>query len=413
MSRLAAFLVAAALLASLALPAQAGASVSCGDPGAKWERRLPSDAQMRGARLQQALDWTMAHKSVAVAVFRHGCLVGESRLHPLASALPIDGWSLTKSATSMVVGRAVTLGLLDIERPIGALYPEADAQHAALTPRHLLEMTAGLHRNWVRDLSPQPDRVRDALSLPFDHEPGTHWEYMQSTVTLLANVVERAVGKDFQDFAQAELFGPLGISRKSWSWERDRAGHTETWAHLHMRSRDWARLGHLMLREGSWHGRRLISEDYVRQALTPSETNHAYGFLFWLNRGDSYVLPSVHGPDRGSGPLIPAAPRDTFLMAGMREQRVYVIPSRDMVIVRLGEPGSVEADTRVSVWSGRAGQLDHELIRRVMLAVTDVPYEDPGPYAGSDLNLPPPDDGIVGDAHDVPQVLAGVGGPHE
>ena len=97
-----------------------------------------------------------------------------------------------------------------------------------------------------------------------------------------------------------------------------------------------------------------------------------------------------------------------YLLAGNGEQRVYVIPSRDMVIVRLGERGSSRSDTRASVWTGRGGELDNELVRRVLRSVTDVPYDDPGPYAGSDLYLPPLDEGVVGDAQDVEQATAGV-----
>ena len=382
---------------------------SCDEPGRTWDRRSPSALGLDGARLQQVLDWASLHSSATVSVFRHGCLAGQSRVDPVTSQLPLDGWSMTKSVTSILVGRAVTLGLLDIDAPIGPLYPEADAEHAALTPRHLLTMSSGLRVSWGRDLMPQPDRVRDALALPFDHEPGSHWDYHQSAVTLLANVVERAVGRDLQDFAHDELFGPLGIRRGGWSWERDRAGHTEGWAHLHMKSRDWARLGQLMLQGGRGRGRQLISADYAREAVAPSPANGAYGFLFLLNAGGSYVLPSVEGEDEGSGPLVPAAPEDMYLMAGNQEQRQWVIPSRDLVIVRMGTAGSREPDTRVSVWTGRGGQLDHELTRGVLRAVTDMPYDDPGEYPGSDLVLPPLDDGIVGDVLDAEQTLAGLG----
>ena len=385
-------------------------SADCGDPGTSWERRSAAEVAMDAVKLQDALDWATSHSSLTAVVIRHGCLVGESRLDPVTSELPIDGWSMTKSVTSMLVGRAATLGLLDIDQPIGGLFPEADPAHAALTPRDLLTMSSGLHLNWVRDLDPAiPDRVRDALSLPFDHTPGTWWEYQQSPVTLLLNAVERAVGRSVQDFAQAELFGKVGIAAGSWMWDSDRAGHTEGWAHLHMRSPDWARLGYLMLHGGSSGGEQLIDEDYVIRAITPDDVNHAYGLLFWLNGGESFVLPGVEGRDEGSGPLIPSAPADTFLMAGNGEQRVYVIPSRDMVIVRLGENGSREGDTRASIWTGRGGEFDNELTRRVMLAVDDVPYADPGPYPGSALVLPPADEGIIGDARDVDQVLAGAG----
>ena len=392
-------------MSAVAEPRPAG----CAEPGEAWRTAHPEDVAMDAERLQDALDFATMHTSFSLAVARHGCLIGRSRLDPLTATQSFDGWSMTKTLTAVLVGRAVTLGLLDIDEPIRRLVPAARGDHGALTPRHLLTMTAGLHVNWARDLAPQPDRVRDALSLPFDFEPGTTWQYAQSTVTLLAHVLERAAGRDLQQWAQAELFDPLGIAAESWTWDRDRAGHTEGWAHLHMRAEDWARVGQLLLQDGQWRGTRQVAPGYLRQMRTATTANDAYGFLVWLNDGDSYVFPDVAGPDHGTGPVVAAAPTDTLIMAGSGEQRTYVIPSRDMVIVRLGDRGSREGDTRTSVWTGRGGELDNELVRRIMLAVRDVPYDDPGPYEGSELFLPPADAGVVGDARDLPQVLAGVG----
>ena len=291
---------------------------------------------------------------------------------------------MTKTVTAMLVGRAVRLRKMRIDRPIGPRYPEADRRHAALRPRHLLTMTSGLHRNWVRELSPQENRVRDALSLPFDHRPGRFWEYGQSPVSLLANTVERSVGMDLQDWAQRELFGPIGIPRSAWSWERDRSGNTEGWAHLHMVNAagpGWASCS-CAAAAGTAGGS--SPRSYVRKMLKPGKVNNAYGFLVWLNRGGTYTLPNVEGPDTGTGQIVASGPRDMYLMAGSGEQRVFVIPSRDLVIVRLGERGSRDLDTRISVWSGRGGEIDNELVRLVLRSVTDVPYDDPGPYAGSD-----------------------------
>ena len=395
--------------ALLLAPAAAATAKGCGYPGAAWTARSPADEQMDAARLQTTLDWASLHQSVSTAVYRHGCLVAASRGDDVTGTTPIDGWSMTKSVSSLVVGRAVTLGYLRVGDRIGRWFPWADAAHRRLTIRNLLEMSSGLHRNWVRDLSPMPDRVHDALSLKFDHAPGTHWEYEQSTVTLLMAAVSKAVGEDVQTFAQDQLFGPIGIKAGSWTWERDRAGNTEGWAHLHMSNRDFARLGWLTLRRGRWSGRQLISRRYLRQALHPNRTNGAYGYLWWLNGGTSWVLPSVYSTDEGTGPVIPIAPPDMVLMAGMQEQRTYVIPSRDLVIVRLGFPGSKEPDTRVTVFAGRSGELDHEILRGVLSSVRDVPYRDPGPYPGSSLVLPPADSGIVGDAQDTDEVLAGEG----
>ncbi len=282
---------------------------------------------------------------------------------------------MTKSVTALLAGRAVTLGKLDIDKSIARYFPEADRAHGRLTPRQLMHMASGLHLHWTRDFNAtplMPDRVRDALSLPFDHKPGTYWDYHQSPVTLLGETITRAVGRDLQSFAQQHLFGPIGIAKNSWSWERDRAGHTEAWAHLKMRSLDWARLGTLVLHRGNWKGRQLISRGYMCQMLTSSPANHAYGFLTWLNGKDSIVLPGVNGRDESKDWLIPNAPKDTVVFAGQDEQRVWIMPSLDMVVVRLGQKGSRELDMRVTFWTARSGEMDNGLLHRIKLAVTTV-----------------------------------------
>ncbi|HYZ91146.1 MAG TPA: serine hydrolase [Actinomycetota bacterium] len=413
---IAAALVIAGVVATT-LPAQAGPA-SCGVPKSSWTARAPARLGLDPEKLQEALDFATTHSSETVLVFRRGCLAGASRLDPVTSELTIDGWSMTKSVTALLVGRAVTLGRLNIDRPIGPLFPEADQAHARITPRNLMQMSSGLHRHWMRDYhgpSLHPDRVRDALSLPFDHKPGTVWEYHQSAVTLLGEAVARAVGRDLQDFAQRELFTPIGIAPGTWTWDRDRAGNSEAWAHLHMRSSDWARLGTLVLHGGRWGGRLLISKAYMRQFSTSAPTNRAYGFLTWLNGKDSYVLPGPNGRDRGKGWVTVNAPRDAIIFAGQDEQRIYVIPSLDMVVVRLGQKASRELDFRVTFWSGRSGEFDNGFMLRLKKAVTDRKLDTTDHYRSAGLVLPSTErDSWEGSAvYEPVELLAAVGaGPH-
>jgi len=398
----------------LTAPSVVRANGSCADPAAAWEARAPETLGLDAAKLQDAFDFATVHSSQSVLVIRHGCLAGSSRLDPVFAETALDGWSMTKSVTALLAGRAVTLGLLDVDAPIGPLFPEADPAHAALTPRDLMTMSSGLHLTWLRDFNGtnlMPDRVRDALSLPFDHEPGTYWEYMQSPCTLMAEVIRRAVGADdLQAWAQEQLFGPIGIAAGSWTWERDRAGHTQGWAHLQLRPADWARLGQLVLNRGTWNGVELVREDYVAQMTASSEANHAYGFYTWLNGRDSFVMPGTNGRDEGSGWIVPKAPADSIIFAGQDEQRVYAIPSLDMVVVRLGQKGSREADFRKSFWTSRAGELDNGLLRLIQLAVTDVAITDPGAYEGSEVQVPQTGpDTFHGSVQDPVGVAAGFG----
>lgn len=402
-------------IVALSIPTAAPAAATCSFPGATWKTAPAAAAGFNPAKLADALDWATMHQSYSVLVIRHGCLAGATRLDSITSNLSLDGWSMTKSVTSMLVGRAVTLGLFDIDAPIGRWVPEADPAHARLTPRHLLTMTSGLHHNWLREApfagAVGPSEVRDALAERFDHPPGTWWEYAQPPVTLLAYALERAVGQDLQVWAQRTLFSKIGIKAGTWTWDRDRAGNTQGWAHLHMSSANWARLGYLMLHNGNWNGRQLISRDYIRQATTRVDGNHGYGLLFWLNGGDSAVLPNVYGPDGVNGQLWVAAPSDMYGFVGMRNQRIYVVPSLDMVIVRLGDPGEYELDTRNSVWQSQTGMIDYEMVRLIMQSVSDVEIPDPGPYRGDGLGVPPTNAGLVQDATELNDILAGLGVP--
>jgi CubicO group peptidase (beta-lactamase class C family) len=415
--RLRASIVAAVLVAGIigvALPAHARAAVSCGFPRQTWTAKAPGKLGLDAAKLQDAIDYATSRSSESLLVIRHGCLAGSSRLDSVTAEQQHEGWSMTKSVTALVVGRAVTLGKLNIDRPIGHLFPEADKAHARITPRQLLQMSSGLHLHWTRDFNGtplMPDRVKDALSLPFDHKPGTYWEYEQSPVSLLAETVTRAVRRDLQDFAQRELFSPIGIAAGTWRWDRDRAGHTEGWAHLQLRPVDWARLGTLVLHGGTWNGRRLISSAYVRQFSSSSPNNHAYGFLTWLNGRDSYAMPGTNGRDEGKGWVVVNAPKDTIFFAGQDEQRVAVIPSLDMVVVRLGQKGSKEADMRVAFWTGRGGEFDNGLMLRVQRAVTDKRVDTRDHYRSAGFVMPSTErDSWHGSAlHDPVETLAGVG----
>src|SRR3712207_4496019 len=192
------------LVAFALLPATAQAATACPEPVEDWQRMTPQEAGMDAAKLQDALDYATTQASFAVRVYRRGCLVGEDRLAPQNRTQTYESWSLAKSVTSMVFGRAMTLGLISPDDVVGSLVPEADGPHGQITMRDLLTMTSGLRWNGFRDYNifTMPDRVRDALTLDIVKPRGTYYEYAQSAVSLLAEAVERAAGEDFERFAQ-------------------------------------------------------------------------------------------------------------------------------------------------------------------------------------------------------------------
>lgn len=365
--------IAAAALATLALAAPAQAAKQCPEPGASWQRATPAEAGLDAAKLQDAIDYGSSQESFAIHVYRYGCLVGEDRGAALTSTQQFESWSMAKSVTSLIFGRAMAQGLISPDDPVGSLVPAADRAHGALTERSLLTMTSGLHWNGLRDYNifTMPDRVHDALTLPADHPQGTYFEYAQSPVSLLAETIGQSAGEDVQAYAQHTLMDPLGIPASAWRWTRDPAGHVGGFYGVNMRVDDFARLGELLRRGGVWNGRRLIARRYVREALTPTATNGCYGWLIWLNAGSPCVSPRVQSRDIEDSREFTDLPADMYRFAGLFGQLVTIFPSQGLLVVRTGQdPGLA--------FSG-GGDWEHTLYQKVLGSVTDQTITPPGP----------------------------------
>ncbi|MCA1844996.1 MAG: serine hydrolase [Actinobacteria bacterium] len=399
-------------LAAMAVPGVGSARAAdapqhCGDPTgpADFRSLSPSAAGVDPAALDGLLDWAAHRNSASVRVYRHGCLIGASRMDAVTQDLPRQWQSASKGVNAMVVGRALQLGLLSLSDPVSKFFPEADEAHGRILLRDLITQSGGLRFSWTGDSwnNSFTDGVRIALHQEVVHPPGTYFEYQQHGLTLLLGCVQRAVGGDVQEFIQGELFGKLGIERDDWFWVRDRAGWTAGWYGLEMSPRLAPRLAQLMLNEGVWNGERLLPEQFVREARSSNPVNGGYGYLLWTNHGDNYWttgLPGRHFIDR---PLVPSAPRDLYVFAGAGGEHLYVIPSLDIVIERSGDPPSHDTETDGSR-GGAGGEFSWELFRLLNRAVTDTHWNDPGPYQPIDLGPVDP-----GAAFDAEGTLAGPG----
>jgi CubicO group peptidase (beta-lactamase class C family) len=375
-------MLAIVLALAAVTPATALAARHCDEPRASWERATPAEAGMDAAKLQSAVDYGSAQLSLAVRVYRWGCLVTADRLYAVNRDTLFESWSKAKSITSLVFGRAMTLGLISPDDRVGALLPEADAAHGNIKLTDLLTQTSGLHWEGLRDYDIfMPDRLRDALTVGIDHPPGTYYEYSQSGPALLAEAVQRAVGEDFQAFAQRELFTTIGIQSGSWHWTRDTRGHTQGFYGLNMRPDDYGRLGELMRRGGVWRGRRLLSESYVRQAVTPSRTNGCYGWLIWVNAAKPCIGSTVVTRPFSDTRNFPGAPPDMFNYEGLFGQIVAVMPTQGIIIERNGQdPGLLTSFAGGTSWEA-------ELYRRVLGSIIDQRYTPPGDAGSVDAAM--------------------------
>lgn len=370
--------VVAAVTASTALlatPAQAAETFPECEPSAV---RLDPD------KLQDALDYADSHLRLSVQVFRDDCLVGEGAGNPLTLDVPWNVWSSTKSVVSMLTGIAIQRGDLGLDDPIGDHLDRkyGDAAHRAITVRQLLTETSGLDEAIISEaatVGTDPDVVHEAMAQPIEHEPGTDFRYSQRTPDLLAAVVEDAVGEDLQEFAQENLFEPIGIERNDWFWLRDRSGHTYGYAHLFIEPRAFAQLGLLAQHGGAWQGRQVIPANYLRQAATPTTTNPCYGFLFWTNAAKPCTGASFPSEQTHDQHAVPSAPRDMFAMVGAFQQNNFMIPSLDMTVTWTGLFGDTTVNNLGGLLSAYPADLYDEFFRLLMAAVEDVDVPDPGP----------------------------------
>ncbi|WP_354697906.1 hypothetical protein DSM112329_03563 [Paraconexibacter sp. AEG42_29] len=350
----------------LCAPSAAVAAKTCGEPtGSSWQRATAAEAGMDAKKLQAAVDNAMQDSAIAFRVYRHGCLVAESRSAPEGTKLQTQSWSMAKGVSSVAFGRAWTLGLISPEDPLGSLMPQADEAHGKLTLRSLLSMTAGNTQALAHDFNIlMRDRIQDGLTVPLIHPQGEYWNYWQTAPPLVDAAVGRAAGEDFQRFFQRELLTPLGIEPGTWNWGRDLAGNTQGFFSLFMTPDDYGRFGDLMRRGGVWRGRRLLSEQYMREAVTPTAAYGCYGWFLWLHssaacdgRGES----NLKGWDPGF-----------FEFNGALNQLIGVFPQTDVVVVRVATIPSANS---------------REIYRKALAAVTD--QEVPLPKLGRDPKHPP------------------------
>lgn len=364
------------------------------DNRSRFEVADPARVAMDATAVQDAVEYAAARGAQSVRVYRHGCLVARSANDAATEWSLMPTWSMTKGVVAMVTGRAVQLGLLGLDDPIGDHVDGLDDAHGAITVRQLLTQTSGLRFAWANDLNAAAtgDSAALVLQRPFEADPGTQFIYAQTTVTALVAVVEAAVGEDLQSFAQRELFAPVGIARGEWAWQRDGVGRTQGFAFLDMTPRAMGRLGSLLLDDGTWNGQQLLSADFIAQGAAGTEANPGYGFLWRTNAGERHRDSGYVEGDWLERRWVPAAPADMFGLSGMFNQNVFVLPGLDMVVVRMGLPAGMFGDP-VAEWEGERPAWEHHFFRTLLSGVLDEPVQDPGDWR------PDPDRQIVDLAH--------------
>lgn len=239
--------------------------------------------------------------------------------------------SAGKTLTAFLVGKAQEEGYLDITKPssdyLGANWTSLPTEKEGLiTVRNQLTMTTGL------DYRVDDPFCTDPACLQYRKDAGEQWYYHNAPYTLLDQVVENATGIDYDDYMDTQLQQTVGIE----GYWRQSGFNNVYWS----TARDAARFGLLILNNGDWDGQTIMQDkDYFEDMITSSQSlNPSYGYLWWLNGKNTIMYPGLGLPL--PGPLSQNAPNDAFAAMGKNGQFVIVIPSQDMVVVRMGEsPG--------------------------------------------------------------------------
>ena len=264
----------------------------------------------------------------AVLVLYKDHLIAEKYTEGFTRDTQLLGWSMTKSITGTILGILEKQGRAN--RDLNSLFPEwSNDDRANITLNDLLQMNSALE--WEEDYSKISDVTRmlfmendmttSQLHKQLVAEPGTVWNYSSGTSNLLSGFIKNQFSghQEYLDFWYKELIDKIGMYSMTLETDLDGnyVGSSYSWA----TARDWAKFGQLYLRRGNWNGEQIIDESWVDYSATPVEgSNGEYGAHFWLNAGGKY----------------PDVPRDIFSANGFQGQHVFIIPSRDIVIVRFG-----------------------------------------------------------------------------
>jgi len=272
----------------------------------------------------------------AVAVIYKQRLIAERYADPLTKDTPLPGWSMTKGVVNALLGVLVNEGKVSLRDP--AAIPQwqgHDDPRRKISVEHLLHMSSGLrfeenYRNPLADapymLFGVPDTAAYAAAKPLEAEPGTRWGYASGTSNILSYAIRQVVGDaDYPAFPRRALFDRIGM--RSAVLETDASGTFVGSSFMYATARDWARLGLLYLRDGVWSGQRILPAGWAAYTRTPAPNapDQSYGAHFWLRLSDNRCA-------RGSRPL----PADAFHATGYEGQFITIIPSRELVLVRLG-----------------------------------------------------------------------------
>ncbi|MBO9690810.1 serine hydrolase [Chryseobacterium sp.] len=283
-------------------------------------------------KLEQLNQFNLEHKSRAFIIFQNGAIINEKYFGTkIINKMPFDensNWywaSAGKSLTAVLIGIAQQDDLLSINDPVskylGRWTGMDKKDEDKITVRNLLTMTSGL--DYMQD-----QQCGSASCFVFKNTSGTFWYYDTSAYSQLAKVIEKASHKSIDQYTYEKLSGTK-ISGKWIPFENGLVFSSN--------AKSFLQFGKLILNKGKLDGKTYYSyDDYFKHMIDSSQDlNPSYGYLWWLNGKNVIKLPGVEQPFNQS--LVPEAPKDMFCALGKNGQILDIIPSQNLIILRMGE----------------------------------------------------------------------------
>lgn len=289
-----------------------------------WETKTVSDLGWNASAVQPLLDYLEEKHSKSFIILVDGKIVMENYFNGQTATSNWYWASAGKTLTATMTGIAAQEGLLQLDGKVSDYlstgWTSAPLEKENLiTNRHLLTMTSGLDDALGDNVSP--------ANLQYKADAGTRWAYSNVYVKL-QDVIAFAAQENYTDYFNLKLRDRIGMNG-AWFTSSDNIVYAST-------ARSMARFGLLMLNKGKWNNDIVLNQNFFNAATNTSQNiNQAYGYLWWLNGKSTYHLPQSQFQFNGS--IIPSGPSDMFMALGKNDQKIYVVPSKRMVVIRMGD----------------------------------------------------------------------------
>ncbi|EDP70360.1 hypothetical protein FBALC1_06373 [Flavobacteriales bacterium ALC-1] len=303
--------------------------------GNEWETTTTSSLGWNDTALEDLYTYLDEKNTKGFIILRNGEIVVEEYFNGHNTNTTWTWFSAVKSLTATAIGVAQEEGFIDINNKtsdyLGNNWSSlTQDQQDLITVKHHLQMATGLQNtpeNFIAWTCTAP------LCMQYNATAGTKWQYHQGAFTQLQNILSQNTGMNFKLYIKEKILDQIGITG---SWNELLGANI-----FSSNTRGMARFGLLMLNKGTWDENLIVSESYYNEMTTTSQQfNKSYGYLWWLNGKESFMIPGVQNVNGGS--LIPNAPADMIAALGAQDQKIYIVPSQNLVVVRSGNAAGLE-----------------------------------------------------------------------